>query len=89
MHARNGDAPYISATEAMRYWPETATAIAARRNDCGECEIAAPFGVDDLLGLILRPTPRFASDEKYPIYKERLRTKQWTSLWPLLKEAEA
>jgi hypothetical protein len=88
MHRRNGDAPYASAVEAMRFWPETATAIAARRNDRDECEIAAPFGLDDLLGLVLRPTPRFAHEE-HPIYKERLRTKRWTTRWPLLKEAEA
>jgi hypothetical protein len=86
MHQRNGDAPYVSATEAMRHWPETATAVAVRRTSREECEVAAPFGLDDLLGLILRPTPSFAG-EKHPIYKERLRTKRWAALWPLLKEA--
>jgi len=86
MHRRNGDAPYGSAVDAMRHWPETATAVAARRNDREECEIAAPFGLDDLLGLVLRPTPRFAG-EKQPIYEERLRTKRWTTRWPLLTAA--
>ena len=28
MHLRNGDPPYSGATDAMRHWPETATAIA-------------------------------------------------------------
>ena len=88
MHTRNGDAPYASATEAMRCWPETATAIAVRRNGEEGCEIAAPFGLDDLLSLTLRPTPRFAR-EKHHAYVERLRTKRWTAAWPLLKEAEA
>jgi hypothetical protein len=27
MHGRNGAAPYASATDAMRFWPETAAAI--------------------------------------------------------------
>lgn len=31
MHIRNGDQPYSSALDAMRYWPETATAVATRR----------------------------------------------------------
>jgi hypothetical protein len=31
MHVRNGDAPYASAIEAIGHWPETATAVAARR----------------------------------------------------------
>jgi hypothetical protein len=72
MHIRNDDAPYISATEAMRYWPETATAVGVKRNNGDGCEIAAPFGLDDLLNLILRPTPRFAA-EKHHIYAERCR----------------
>lgn len=88
MHARNGDAPYASATDAMRSWPETATAVAVRRNDADACEVAAPFGLDDLLGLVLRPTPRFAQ-ERSDIYEQRLRTKQWTASWPLLTQAGA
>ena len=31
MHLRNGDAPYASAVDAIGHWPETATAVAARR----------------------------------------------------------
>jgi hypothetical protein len=88
MHGRNGDAPYASATEAMRYWPETATAVAVRLQGSGNCEIAAPLGFDDLLVLILRPTPRFFS-EKRSIYEDRLRTKGWTTSWPRLRLAEA
>jgi hypothetical protein len=49
-------------TDAMRFWSDTATAVAVRRNDEDACEVAAPFGEDDLLGLILRPTPRFAGE---------------------------
>ena len=86
MHARNGDAPYASVAGAMRCWPETATAVAVRRNHEDGCEVAAPFGLDDLLSLTLRPTPRFAR-EKRPIYAERLRTKRWAAAWPPLREA--
>lgn len=86
MHTRNGDAPYVSAVEAMRYWPETATAVAARRYGLDGCEIGAPFGLDDLLNLILRPTPRFSS-EKRSIYEGRLQTKGWTASWPMLQKA--
>lgn len=88
MHGRNADAPYASAIEAMRYWPETATAVAARRRGHDRCEIAAPFGLEDLLGLVLRPTPRF-SGEKRHVYEERLRTKGWVASWPHLREARA
>ena len=84
MHLRNSDAPYSSAVEAMRHWPETATAVAARRTDRDYCEIAAPFGLDDLFGLILRPTPRFVG-EKYGKFLERVRAKGWLAAWPLLR----
>lgn len=87
MHAQNGDAPYTSATDAMRFWPETATAVAVRRNDEDDCEVAAPFGLADLLGLILRPTPGFTR-EKREVYEQRLWTKQWVVSWPLLKQTE-
>ncbi len=72
----------------MRHWPETATAVAVRRTDEEGCEVAAPFGLDDLLSLVLRPTPHFARERRH-IYEERLRTKQWAVSWPLLKKVQA
>jgi hypothetical protein len=83
MHLRNGDAPYASSIDAMRHWPETATAVAVRRTEDDDCKIAAPFGLDDLFGLMLRPTPRFTRDRR-DIFAERLRSKQWTLSWPML-----
>ena len=88
MHLRNGDPPYASSTDAMRHWPETATAVAIRRLGSEDCEIAAPFGLDDLLNLILRPTPGFVGDKR-GIYEERIETKNWKGVWPLLQEADA
>jgi uncharacterized protein len=87
MHMRNGDAPYRSAIDAMRYWPETATAVAARRNDTDICEVASPLGLDDLLNLVLRPTTRFAA-EKRQVFEERRYSKAWMVSWPLLALAE-
>jgi hypothetical protein len=71
----------------MRYWPETATAIAARRHESGACVIAAPLGLDDLFNLVLRPTSRFREDKR-AIYEERIRSKSWCESWPLLTEVE-
>ncbi len=71
--------PRASATDAMRYWPETATAVAVRRHGAGLCETAAPLGFDDLFGLILRPTSNFAV-LKRDVYDERLRSKKWLKL---------
>lgn len=80
MHLRNADLPYTSATDAMTYWPETATAIAVRLTDSG-IEVAAPFGLDDLFNLIVRPTARFHF-EKRQEYLNRLRLKNWLATWP-------
>ena len=86
MHRRNGDAPYRSATDAMRYWPETATAVAARRIGGDRCEIASPLGLDDLLAGIVRPGPAFET-AKRPVFEERLRKKNWLAEWPKLRRA--
>jgi hypothetical protein len=81
MHGRNGDAPYGSATDAMRYWPETATAVGVRLDARDGIEVAAPYGLDDLFGLVVRPTPRFVVD-MHAMYLERIRSKQWALAWP-------
>jgi len=81
MHHRNGDASYRSTLDAIAHWPETATALAARTIR-GRVEVIAPHGIEDLIGLIVRPTPAFA--HKLPIYWERIKIKQWASRWPRL-----
>lgn len=84
MHLRHGDAPYTSVAEAMRAWPETATAVAVRRRGAEGCEVVAPFGLGDLMGLALRPTPRFAG-ERRAVFEERARDKGWLARWLLLQ----
>ncbi|VXB21152.1 nucleotidyltransferase family protein [Massilia sp. 9I] len=84
MHQRNADAPYLSATDAMRYWPETATAVGIRLSDENVVEIAAPYGLTDLFELIVRPTERFAT-EKHALYADRARSKNWHTIWPRLR----
>jgi|LNAP01.1.fsa_nt_gb hypothetical protein len=65
MYVQNGDEPYQSATDAMRYWPVTATAVALRLREDGTCEIAAPLGHHDLFNSIIRPAGRFATEKCY------------------------
>jgi hypothetical protein len=83
MHVRNGDQPYSSATQALEFWPETATAVAVRQTRQDTIEIAAPFGLDDLFDLVIRPTPHFTG-AKHLIYLGRLENKQWLRRWPRL-----
>jgi hypothetical protein len=84
MHQRNADRPYRSATDAMRYWPETATAVGVRLGHQDEIEVAAPFGLRDLFDLIVRPTHRFKA-EKHSIFLDRIGSKSWQTIWPDLK----
>ncbi len=83
MHLRNGDTPYESVTDAMRHWPETATAVATRLGPLGSIEVSAPYGLADLFALRLRPTPGFVS-EKLPIFMDRVSSKCWIERYPRL-----
>ncbi|MBA1155820.1 nucleotidyltransferase family protein [Microvirga mediterraneensis] len=81
MHHANGDAPYRNTCDAIACWPETATAIAARSVG-GKVEIMAPHGIQDLLNLIVRPTPAF--EHKMGVYRKRVASKNWPARWPKL-----
>lgn len=82
MHSQNGDRPYRSTSDAIAHWPETATAVAVRL-DGDALDVAAPFGLDDLFALVLRPTPAFSA-EKRSIFDERIASKRWRDRWPNL-----
>jgi hypothetical protein len=86
MHRRNSDEPYSSTEDAMSHWPETATSVGVRLTERHELRIAAPFGLDDLFALVVRPTPGFG-DEKRPIFLARVHEKAWLAAWPLLRLA--
>jgi uncharacterized protein len=81
MHTRNGDQPYRSVDDAMRHWPETATAIAASRHGT-TCKLSAPCGLHDLTNMILRPTS--LKDHKLKMFHDRVASKNWLSRWPML-----
>ncbi len=83
MHIRNNDQPYTSTIDAMKFWLETPTCIAARLKKDGKIEIIAPHGLEDLLKLSVRPT--LAGKSKRDEYAERLKDKNWLVNWPNLK----
>jgi hypothetical protein len=85
MFAHNGSTVYRDTEDAIRHWPETATAIAARANG-DRVEVIAPHGVDDLVGLVVRPTPAFM--DRLPVYRSRLASKNWALRWPGLRFVE-
>jgi hypothetical protein len=80
MHLHNGDAPYQSTADALRFWLETPTAIAVTLDAADHLHVMAPFGVEDLMGVRVRPTPR--GRERIDAYRNRVETKQWQRFWP-------
>jgi hypothetical protein len=78
MHSLNKVAPYTSSIDGMSKFPETATAIGITLDEAGELRLCAPYGVEDLIMMKIRPTPSF---EKSQIYRERVVQKKWSSTW--------
>jgi uncharacterized protein len=71
--------PFASAAEAIATFPETATSVAVRLERDDRLTVVAPYGLDDLLGLVHRHNPRRATVE---VYEHRLATKRIAERWP-------
>jgi len=71
--------PYSSCEDALATWPTTAAAIGVRWVD-GALLVEAPFGTDDLLGLVVRPNRVQITPDIYAAKVER-----WGRVWPLLQ----
>jgi uncharacterized protein len=83
MHLPASDAPYASSRDAIARWPETCTAIAVTLGQNDAIELFAPYGVNDLISLKVVPTPYFHG--KREMYEDRMKKKNWNSLWPRLE----
>ena len=87
MHLRNGDEPYADTADALRFWLETPTAVAVRLGDDGAATLLAPFGVEDLVGMVCRPT--LQGRRRLAEYQQRMREKNWAAHWPRVRFLEA
>ena len=74
--------PLSSVEAGIASWPETATAVAARRSAQGALEILAPHGAEDLLEMVLRPSPGRAA-----AFEARLAQKRFCERWPHVRRA--
>ncbi len=72
--------PYKNSAEALAEWVETPTCVAVTLMN-GEPTIIAPLGIDDLVNLIVRPTPTAEPDS----FNRRYRDKKWLEKWPRLR----
>lgn len=83
MHTLHGDRPYRDTSEAMAKWPETCTAVAVRMKEDGSLELLAPWGVEDLVNMVVRPTPAF--EQRMDEFRARQEKKQWQKKWPNIR----
>ena len=67
------------ASDALSRWAEPANAIGAFLEN-QHVHLIAPFGLDDLLNMIVRPNLVTPNAKK--VYLERLKTKGWQKKWP-------
>lgn len=82
MHSRNGVEPYISSTDAIAKFPETATAIGVKLDKQDNLVLIAPHGIEDLINLTVKPTPFFTANiERMAIYEKRVQKKNWKRHW--------
>jgi hypothetical protein len=71
--------PYSSIEEAINTWPTTATSIGARMNNDGKWIIYAPYGLNDIFNMVIRPNKVQITKE---IYENKVR--RWCDNWPQL-----
>lgn len=84
MHTVNGEPQRSSLEDAIANWPETATATAVRIDGSnGSILTIAPYGFEDILNLVVRPTPYHTN---FPAaFDRRLVEKNWRTNWPELE----
>lgn len=83
MHLRNGDTPYQSTLDAMSYWPEKETAVAARLNEKNQIECFSAFGFESLFEGQITYNPK----RTLMLFQSRVESKNWLITWPQLQVA--
>ncbi len=71
-------APVKCLEEAIATWPETCTAVAVTKVSRDEYKVYAPFGLEDLFGMVVRRNPA-RCDVK--TYNARISSKQYDRRW--------
>ncbi|MED0686208.1 nucleotidyltransferase family protein [Anoxybacillus ayderensis] len=86
MHVVNNIPPYSSSVDAISKFPETATSLGVKLDEGDDIILVAPWGVDDVINLEVKPTPYFKeSKELSQIYEERITKKNWKDIWYKVK----
>lgn len=74
--------PYTSVEDAIAWWGATITCIGVRLEN-GKLVVFAPYGLNDIFGMIIRPVKKDFTKENYDE-----RADKWMKKWPMLKKIE-
>ncbi|WP_396953940.1 nucleotidyltransferase family protein [Neobacillus niacini] len=85
MHVINNLPPYSSAVDGISKFPETVTALGVKLDENDRIILAAPWGIGDVIDLLVKPTPLFSNAELKRVYDVRINKKNWKATWKLLK----
>jgi len=77
-HFGYGIEPYGSIESAINSWPTVATAVGVRLEN-NTLRVYAPFGLNDLFGMVVRPNKAQITEDIY-----RKKTMKWYAKWPAL-----
>lgn len=83
MHLLHGDNLYKDSKDSLSNWVETATCIGVRLTK-DKLTLITPWGIDDLVNLIIKPTPKHNTNLKD--FNKRIKEKNWLKKWPKLKK---
>ena len=82
MHLAHAHAPYQNCHDAISYWIERETCVAVRLLANDDLDILAPFGLEANFAGTISINPKYPRPE---VFKQRLASKNWLTVWPLLK----
>ncbi|MFD1021003.1 nucleotidyltransferase family protein [Thalassobacillus hwangdonensis] len=81
MHHLNNVAPYTSSVDGISKFPETATALGVKLDKEDKLILTAPHGLEDVLQMVVKPSPGFEEEPLASIYRKRVKQKNWHSIW--------
>lgn len=82
MHLKSNMPSYSSSVDAISKFPETATALGVKLDENDNLVLTAPWGLEDVINLVVKPTPFFREDKKrIELYEERISNKKWELTW--------
>ena len=81
MHVAHAHAPYQNCHDAISYWIERETCVAVRLLANDDLDILAPFGLEANFAGNISINPKYPRPE---VFKQRLASKNWLTVWPLL-----